>query len=149
MILKLRKLQNLAPNLDLKVPNNLLSQTPENGDEMLSAISKYQNYPRLDTNTASHSSDIPTKILKRNIYFFSPFILSYVDKSISLSTFPSILKLADSTPVYKTDSRYEKSNYRPISILPNLSKIYGEYAPLLIDLSKAFSCLPHNLIITK
>ena len=78
----------------------------------------------LNTNKASHSSDIPTKILKQNVDFFSPFILDYVNKSISSCTFPSILKLADIIPVYKKDSRYEKSNYRPISVLPNLSKIF-------------------------
>ena len=78
----------------------------------------------LNTNKASHSSDIPTKILKQNVEFFSPFILGYVNKSISSSTFPSILKLADITPVYKKDLRYEKSNYRPISVLPNLFKIF-------------------------
>ena len=30
--------QNLVTNLDLKVPSNLLCQTPENGDEILTAI---------------------------------------------------------------------------------------------------------------
>ena len=53
---------------------------------------------RLNTNKASHSSDIPTKILKQNVDFFSAFILDYVNKSVSLSTFPSILKLADIIP---------------------------------------------------
>ena len=56
---------------------------------------------RLDTNKASHSSDIPTKILKQNVDFFSLFMLDYVNKSISSSTFRSILKLADIIPVYK------------------------------------------------
>ena len=79
----------------------------------------------LNTKKTSQSSDIPTK----NVDFFSPFILGYVNKSISSSTFPSILKLADITPVYKTDSRYEKSNYRPIIVLPNPSKIF-ENAPI-------------------
>ena len=37
-------LKNLVPNLDLQVPNNLLCQTPKNGDEVLAAISKYQNH---------------------------------------------------------------------------------------------------------
>ena len=78
----------------------------------------------LNTKKASHSSDITTKILKQNIDFFSHFILDYVNKSISSSTFPSILKLADIIPVYKKDSRYEKSSCRPISVLPNLSKIF-------------------------
>ena len=144
--------QNLVPNLALKIPSNLLCQTPENGDEILAAIYKYQNHSsiktilvkcnfsfsfktvsltdikikikRLNTNKASHSSDIPTKILKLYVDFFSPFILDYVNKSITSSTFPSILKLADIISVYKKDSRYEKSNYRSISVLLNLSKIF-------------------------
>ena len=78
----------------------------------------------LNINKASYSSDIPTKILKQNVDFFSHFILYYVNKSISSSNFLSILKLTDIIPVYKRDSRYEKSNYRPISVLPNLSKIF-------------------------
>ena len=122
--------QNLVSNLDLKVPSKLLCQTPENGDEVLVAIYKYQNHPsiktilkkcnfsfsfktekemkNLNTNKGSHSSDVPTKTLKQNVDFVSPFILGYVKKSISSSTFPSILKLGDIIPVYKNDSRYEK-----------------------------------------
>ena len=78
----------------------------------------------LNANKASHSCDIPTKILKQNIDFFFPFILDYVNNSINSLTFPSILKLADIISVYKKDSRYEKSNYRSISVLPNISKIF-------------------------
>ena len=124
------------PSLNLKVASKLLCQAPENGDEVLAAIYKYQNHPSiktilekcnfsfsfktvsltdtekemksLRTNKASHSSYIPTKILKQNVDFFSPFILGYVIKSIISSTFSSILKLADITPVYKKDLRYEK-----------------------------------------
>ena len=62
----------------------------------------------LNTNKASHSSDNPTKNLKQYVDFYSPLILDYVNKSISSSTFPSILKSADIIPVYKKDSRYEK-----------------------------------------
>ena len=40
-----------------------------------------------NTNKASHSSDIPTKILKQDIDFFTPFIEGYVDKSISSTIF--------------------------------------------------------------
>ena len=108
------------PNLKLKVPSKLLCHAPENGAEVLAAIYKYQNHPSiktilekcnfsfsfkavsltdieedmksLNTNKASHSSDIQTKVLKQNVDFFSPFILGYVNKSISSPTFPSILK---------------------------------------------------------
>ena len=41
------------------------------------------------------------------------------------SIFPSDLKLADVTPVYKKKSKNSKDNYRSVSILSNISKVYG------------------------
>ena len=38
--------------------------------------------------------------------------------------FPDDLKQADIKPIYKKDSRNQKENYRPVGILPNLSKIF-------------------------
>ena len=37
--------------------------------------------------------------------------------------FPDELKLAEAVPVYKMNNEKDKSNYRPISILSNMSKI--------------------------
>ena len=36
----------------------------------------------------------------------------------------SMLKMADITPVHKKESRSAKNNYRQVSILPNISKLY-------------------------
>ena len=47
-------------------------------------------------------TDTEKEYLKQ-FYFFFPFVLEYVDKSVNSSTFPSILKLADIIPVYKKD----------------------------------------------
>ena len=41
--------------------------------------------------------------------------------------FPNELKQADIKPIYKKESRNEKENYRPVSILPNLSKIFERF----------------------
>ena len=38
--------------------------------------------------------------------------------------FPNELKQADIKPIYKNKSRSEKENYRLVSLLPNLSKIF-------------------------
>ena len=38
--------------------------------------------------------------------------------------FPGELKHVDIKPIYKKKSRNEKENYRPVSILPNFSKIF-------------------------
>ena len=43
--------------------------------------------------------------------------------SFSSGLFPSEMKTAKVTPVYKGDSRDEFSNYSLISLLPNFSKI--------------------------
>ena len=110
--------------------------------------------------------------------------------------FHNELKEADIVPVHKKKSKFSKENYRPISILPNISKVYerclydqisnffedvfskyqcgfrkgysaqhcllvmiekwkkivdygGVFGALLTDLSKAFDCIPHDLIIAK
>ena len=42
---------------------------------------------------------------------------------IDVCAFPTSLKLANVTPVYKKGSKKSKENYRPVSILPNISKI--------------------------
>ena len=44
--------------------------------------------------------------------------------SINSLTFPSVLKLADVTQNNKKNSRYQKSKYRPVSVIPNLLKIF-------------------------
>ena len=38
--------------------------------------------------------------------------------------FPEILKIAEATPIYKKANPFEKGNYKPSSILSNISKIY-------------------------
>ena len=44
----------------------------------------------------------------------------YIDKT----SFPNSLKQADITHVDKTDDTNDKNNYRPVSILPSLSKAF-------------------------
>ena len=78
----------------------------------------------LDTAKASQQSDIPTKILKQNSDYFAEYFYENINQCISKSVFPSDLKLADVTPVYKKKSKNSKDNYRPVSILSNISKIY-------------------------
>ena len=85
-------------------------------------------------------TDIPAKVIKDNIDIFTPILLDEFNKSLALGIFPSSMKLANITPVFKKDDRTDKSNYRPISILPNLSKIFEKciYNQLSIFLTKFF-----------
>ena len=64
------------------------------------------------------------KIIKDNIDIFSEFIFHNFNNSIFDAIFPSELKNADVIPVFKKKDRNNVEDYRPVSILPNLSKIY-------------------------
>ena len=71
-----------------------------------------------------HSNDISTKIIKDFKDLFATFIYNNYDKSLLDGTFPEDLKTAEVVPVYKKKKRTDKNNYRPVSILSNISKIY-------------------------
>ena len=78
----------------------------------------------LETAKASQQSDIPTKVLKQNSDCFTEYFYENINQCMSKSIFPSDFKLAVVTPVYKKKSKKSKNNYRPVSILFSISKIY-------------------------
>ena len=51
-------------------------------------------------------------------------IYKHFNYCINKGEFPNDLKHANIVPIYKKDKKREKENYRPVSILSNLSKIY-------------------------
>ena len=47
-----------------------------------------------------------------------------LNESIETGTFPDSLKLTDIIPVFKKKDPLNKSNYRPVSVLPIVSKLF-------------------------
>ena len=78
----------------------------------------------LDTNKSTHSNNVPTKIVKASADLFSNFVSNAFHKSFISCTFFAIVKSAAIIPVHKKKSKLEKSNYRPVSLLPNISKLF-------------------------
>ena len=68
--------------------------------------------------------NIPLKIVMENIDIFSDFLSVSFNSSIKSKNFKKNLKLADITPLHNKGKKNIKGNYRPVSILPNLSKIF-------------------------
>ena len=60
---------------------------------------------KLDKTKASQKTNIPTRIIKENIYIFAHFLCTSINSAIKSSSFPSSLKLADVTPVNKKGER--------------------------------------------
>ena len=64
------------------------------------------------------STNIPIRVLKENADIFADYICGIFNEPIKKSPFPSVLKNANITPVFKKGYRGFKENYRPVSILP-------------------------------
>ena len=78
----------------------------------------------LPINKSTISGDIPTKILKQYAQIYSKKLADIFNESIKTSKFPDILKKAEVAPVYKKDDMNDKQNYRLVSTLSNLSRIF-------------------------
>ena len=70
------------------------------------------------------SDSIPVKILKLAAEKSAPVLTYCFNDAIENSFFPDELKLADIIPIHKKGSTTDKANYRPISLLPAISKVY-------------------------
>ena len=60
----------------------------------------------------------------KNLNVFATFLIKYTNTCIRKGEYPDKLKTASTTPAFKEDDKHDKSNYRPASLLPTLSKIY-------------------------
>ena len=69
--------------------------------------------------------NIPTKLLKEVSVISAPALNDiWNNEIITQRSFPNNLKLANVTPVFKKDDASLLKNYRPVSVLPVVSKCY-------------------------
>ena len=102
----------------MKNPNsNSFFITPTNNEEVLSEIKN------LKKDKSSGPSSTPVKILKLFQTPLSKPISLIANLSFSTGIFPVNLKTANVIPIFKKDDHTSCNNYRPISLLSNISKI--------------------------
>ena len=98
------------------------------------------------------SGPIPTEIFKDYVDLCCTPITDCFNAAVNNCVFPESLKLADITPALKKDDKTNKKNYRPISLLPPLSKTFerlicdqinefmrDKLSPLLCGFRKGYS----------
>ena len=100
----------------------------------------------LDPSKAAQESDIPTRIIKANSDIISNYLhYNFNNNMLDKGIFPESFKNAISYESSKKKSRTEKSNYRPVSILPNLSKnferlMFNQLSNYFRDILSKFQC---------
>ena len=67
---------------------------------------------------------ISSYFLKLALPFIEDSLVIMFNKSLGTASFPDSWKTARVTPIFKDGEKDEKSNYRPISILPVISKVF-------------------------
>ena len=216
--------ENAAKNLTTE--NSYLLNPSQNSDCVERAIEKFEMHPsilKIRENLKSMSSfsfepvgvqdvdkelqnlnvrkadtveAIPCKPFKISHEISSTVLCNLVNQTIANGDFPDELKLADVTPTFKKGDPTSVENYRPVSVLPAVSKIYeriiqsqileymdnylspylcgyrkgystqhalitlierwkkaldknGYAGAMLMDLSKAFDTINHELLIAK
>ena len=73
----------------------------------------------MDASKSSGPYCVPVTILKTIRDYISEPLAFLVNDSFASGNFPEKLKLARVTPVFKKGSRFDKDNYRPLSVLSN------------------------------
>ncbi|XP_065665694.1 uncharacterized protein LOC136087116 [Hydra vulgaris] len=104
----------------LYLPNaNIFFIDPVSKDEVSSLIS---NAPKSDKSYGPNS--IPRFFLKLTSHIISKPLSITLNYSFKSGKFPEVFKEDKVIPIYKKGSLLDFSNYRPISLLSNLSKLF-------------------------
>ena len=85
-------------------------------------ILKTINY--LSSNKASPAEDISSKILKNPIYIYSEKLTKIFNECLIKGKFPDTMKRADLTSIFKKENSDGKHNYRSVSMLSTISKVF-------------------------
>ena len=83
-----------------------------------------QEIRKLNPNKATASNSIPARNLKENYDICGFALHQIINNALQDCFFPDKLKLADIGPLHKDQEKTNKKNYRPLSLLPAVSKIF-------------------------
>ena len=78
----------------------------------------------IDSSKATGFDNIPPKLLKSASQELAEPVTNLVNQSIRISHFPHDLKKAELSPLYKCKDDLIFTNYRPVSVLTSLSKLF-------------------------
>lgn len=119
LVLHLPVINDPIENLNKLNLNNSVSMFlyPSTPIEIVSIVNQFKN------KKTSGYDEIPIIILKDNIDIFKFILCDIFNSCMQSGIFPDRFKTAIVRPLFKKGNKYDKNNYRPISLLPTFSKI--------------------------
>ena len=167
----------------------------ENSFFLTVSVKDVENVIKSIPSNKASGGDTPIQILQQPGFTYQ-ILADCINDAINKGVSPDSLKIANITPVHNKDEPTDKENYRPVSALPLLSKVFerilydqlseylekylntllcglreahstqyafvkslqaweeeldksGFVGTILMDLPKAYDCLPHDLLVAK
>ena len=132
--------QPLTHFVKTKLPPDNMFQIP-----LITKQAVFKFLSTLDVKKSAGVDGISAHMLKRSAPYITHIITEICNLSITKNQFPNDWKTAVVTPLFKKGSTDDPGNYRPISILPILSKLLERHV---------FNCLYeflvcHDLLISR
>lgn len=112
----------LKNHIESKIPENVLFELPEIDETFV-----FKFLSSLDISKATGLDGIGPRLLKLSSPVITKSITFVVRQSLLTGKFPSLWKQAKVNPLHKGGAKEEINNYRPISILPTLSKLLEKF----------------------
>ena len=98
---------------------------------------------QLNAKKATGHDDITAKVIKMSKIVLVPFLTKFINEAMMGGVFPTVLKIAKVIPLYKGGEKCNPTNYRPISLLTHISKVFEK-----ILNSRLVSFIEKNKILT-
>ena len=73
---------------------------------------------------ANGYNNIPGKLLRLGRMHLKEPLTKLINDCMHVNQFPESLKCAEVSPLFKKDDNLKKENYRPVSVLTGISKLY-------------------------
>ena len=111
----------LKISLDYKLKNKVFKI------KLITPLQTKRIIEQLNTNKSTGLDGIGPTVLKQCGDYIITGITSIINNSITQGIFPDTLKNAYVLPIHKGGSKLDLNNYRPISILPTISKVFERF----------------------
>lgn len=139
-VLSINNANNFFVNVGKNLADKISSQISQGADTNVRVSNNFsvlKSFVMLETDSAEVETiiaglrddcavgwdNIPNKILKQFKHILAPPLAYIFQRCLSDGVFPKCLKKAVVIPIYKSGDKNLITNYRPISLLPSLSKI--------------------------